>query len=226
MKKLFLCAAIAVFGLTNVNAQNEKSVDQGFSFGPKAGVNFATLTGDVEDAEMRIGFHIGGAAEYMFNQNMGLQAELLFSAQGAKNEYTESSSQGGVDYYLKEKEEVKLNYINIPVMFKYYIVNGFNVEAGPQVGILASAKSEYEYEERVTSGGNTVTDSGSAKVDIDDEVSSIDFGLNFGLGYRMDNGLNFGARYNLGLSNINDADDSDDYKVSNGVIQVSVGFMF
>ena len=226
MKKLILCAALAVFGLTHVNAQEENSGGQGFSFGPKAGVNFATLNGDIEDAEMKVGFHIGGAAEYMFNENMGLQAELLFSLQGAKNEYTENSSVGGVSYYLKEEEKIKLSYINIPVMFKYYIVDGFNVEVGPQVGILVSAKSEYEFEERITSGGNTTTESGSAEIDIDDEVSSVDFGLNFGLGYKMDNGLNFGARYNLGLSNINDADDSDDFKVSNGVIQVSVGFMF
>ncbi|WP_104735952.1 porin family protein [Hanstruepera ponticola] len=226
MKKLILCAALAVFGFTNVNAQEEGAASQGFSFGPKAGVNFATLTGDIEDAEMKLGFHIGGAAEYMFNENMGLQAELLFSTQGAKNEYTESGNVGGNEFYYKEEEKVKLSYINIPVMFKYYIVNGFNVEVGPQVGILASAKAEFEYEERTTIGGSTTTESGSAEVDIDDEVSSVDFGLNFGLGYKMDNGLNFGARYNLGLSNVNDADDSDDFKISNGVIQVSVGFMF
>ncbi len=50
--------------------------------------------------------------------------------------------------------------------------------------------------------------------------------MNFGLGYKMDNGLNFGARYNLGLMNINDSANSDDYKLANGVIQVSAGFMF
>lgn len=36
MKKLFLVAAVAVFGLSNVNAQE-------VTFGVKAGVNFANL---------------------------------------------------------------------------------------------------------------------------------------------------------------------------------------
>jgi hypothetical protein len=39
-------------------------------------------------------------------------------------------------------------------------------------------------------------------------------------------GLFFGARYNFGLSNVNDADDSDDYKIHNNVLQVSVGYSF
>ncbi|WP_434063904.1 porin family protein [Mangrovimonas cancribranchiae] len=199
---------------------------QEFSFGPKAGVNFATLNGDVENAEMQVGFHIGGAAEYKFNEKMGVQAELLFSTQGAKDEYSESETNGGITYSLKEESKVKLNYVNIPVMFKYYIVNGFNVSAGPQVGILASAKEEYDYEESVSGGGMNQTESGSAERDIDDNLKSIDFGLNFGVGYKMDMGLTFDARYNLGLMNINDAPNSDDYKISNGVIQVSVGFMF
>ena len=56
-------------------------------------------------------------------------------------------------------------------------------------------------------------------------MSSIDFGLNFGLGYKLDSGLNFGARYNMGLSNINDTDDDDD-TIKNGVFQISLGYFF
>ena len=220
MKKLLLSAAIAVIGFTQVSAQE-------FSFGPKAGVNFATLTGDVEDAEFKVGLYIGGAAEYMFNEKMGLQAELLFSMQGAKNEYTETFSAGGFTEELYEKETLKLNYINLPVMFKYYIVDGFNVEVGPQVSFLVSAKSEFEFEYTTSGGGSESTESGSGEVDVDDDLTAIDFGFNFGLGYKLDNGLDFGARYNLGLMNINDEDDfSDDFKIHNGVIQLSVGFMF
>ncbi|UPS90818.1 MULTISPECIES: porin family protein [unclassified Bizionia] len=220
MKKLLLSAAIAVIGLSQVSAQE-------FSFGPKAGVNFATLTGDIEDAEFKVGLHIGGAAEYMFDEKMGLQAELLYSMQGAKNEYTETSTIGGVTERDFEKSTLKLNYINLPVMFKYYIVDGFNVEVGPQVSFLVSAKGEYEYEYSISGGGTDFSESGSEEIDIDDELKGIDFGLNFGLGYKLDNGLNFGARYNLGLMNINDEDEfRDEYKINNGVIQISAGFMF
>ncbi|WP_417881808.1 porin family protein [Xanthomarina gelatinilytica] len=219
MKKVLLIAAVAVFGFSNVNAQE-------VSFGPKAGVNFANLNGDIEDNDMRVGFHIGGAVELMFNEKMGLQAELLYSLQGTKDSYSSTETIGGVTYTEEEEAKLNLSYINIPVSFKYYIANGFNVEAGPQVGILASAKTKYDYTERVQGGGYDETYSESGDEDVKDYFKSVDFGMNFGLGYKMDNGLNFGARYNLGLMNINDTANSDDYKISNGVIQVSVGFMF
>ena len=210
MKKLILTAAIAVFGFTGAMAQE-------FSFGPKAGVNFATLTGDIENNDMKIGFHVGGAAEFKFNEKMGVQAELLYSAQGTK--YEESESFGGVT--AKYEEKLKLDYVNIPFSFKYYIVNGFNVSAGPQVGILVSAKSDWE--ETITGGGLDQSDSG--EVDIKDSLKPIDFAFNLGLGYKMDNGLNFDARYSLGLMDISDFDNSNG-EIKNGVIQLSVGFMF
>ncbi len=106
----------------------------------------------------------------------------------------------------------KVDYINVPLMAKFYVgEGGFSVEAGPQVGFLLSAKVEYD-------GGEE---------DVKDLLKSTDFGVNLGLGYKMENGLNFGARYNLGLSNANDSDDLDggaEYK--NSVIQVSVGYFF
>ncbi|MCX7550447.1 porin family protein [Xanthomarina sp. F2636L] len=218
MKKVLLIAAVAVFGLSNVNAQE-------VSFGPKAGVNFATLTGDVEDNDLKVGFHIGGALELMFTEKMGLQAELLYSLQGTKDSYSSTETIGGVTYTEEEETKLNLSYINIPVSFKYYVTNGFSVEAGPQVGILASAKADYEYTERVQGGGFDETYSESGDEDVKDMISSIDFGLNFGLGYKLDNGLNFSARYNLGLTNVLDVDGVDD-KWNNGVIQLSAGFMF
>jgi hypothetical protein len=95
-------------------------------------------------------------------------------------------------------------------MAKYYVAEGFSIEAGPQVGFLMSAKAKAEGEEE----------------DLKDFVKGIDFGFNLGLGYKMESGLNFAARYNLGLSNINDGEGSDDFKNQNSVMQVSVGYMF
>ncbi len=64
------------------------------------------------------------------------------------------------------------------------------------------------------------------EVDIKDDLKSTDFGVNLGLGYKMESGLNFGARYNLGLSNANDSDIDDGAEYKNSVIQVSVGYFF
>lgn len=90
-------------------------------------------------------------------------------------------------------------------MGKYYVTKGFSVEAGPQIGFLLSAKHE--------------------KLNVKDSFNTFDFGVNFGLGYKLENGLNFGARYNLGLTDINNIDGSSS-KNKNGVIQISVGYFF
>lgn len=216
MKKLFTIAAVAVFGFTTVNAQD-------INFGAKAGVNFATVTGDETDGiESKTGFHVGVVAEIMISDKFSFQPELMYSSQGAKDSYSESENIEGFTYSYSEEAKRKLDYITLPLMAKYYVSEGLSIEAGPQVGFLISSEAENEFTETI----NGVTESGSETQDLKDFTSGIDFGVNFGLGYKLDNGLNFGARYNLGLSNINDGEGSDDFKNQNAVFQLSVGFFF
>lgn len=116
MKKVILSAVLlAAFSSTDVLAQQQ------VKFGPKAGVNFANISG-LDNSEMKTGFHVGAVAEIKFNEKFSIQPEVVYSTQGAKFTYNNA--------------EVKLNndYINVPIMAKYYIVDGFSVEAGPQVG--------------------------------------------------------------------------------------------
>ncbi len=67
---------------------------------------------------------------------------------------------------------------------------------------------------------------GDGEEDIKEFLKSTDFGLNLGVGYKMESGLNFGARYNLGLSDVNDSDMDGGAEYKNSVIQVSVGYFF
>lgn len=52
--------------------------------GAKAGLNFSNLTGDDADLDGRTSFHLGLIAEIMFSEKFGIQPEVLYSAQGAK----------------------------------------------------------------------------------------------------------------------------------------------
>ena len=193
MKKLLLTAVIAVISIVSINAQE---------FGAKAGVNFASLNGD-EDFDGRTSFFVGGVVEFEISESFSIQPELLYSSQGAKSSFSEE----GFDF----ESTIKLDYLNIPIMAKYYVTEGLSIEAGPQVGFLLSAKAEVK------------EDGESDSEDIKDELKSVDFGLNFGLGYKLDSGLNFGARYNLGLSNV---PDEGDFDLKNGVFQIAVGYFF
>jgi hypothetical protein len=203
MKNVSIVALIAIFSFTSMNAQD-------ITFGAKAGVNIATITGDDTDGiDSRTSFHIGAVVEIPISDDFSVQSELLYSSQGAKGK----SLGGDIDF--------KYNYLNLPIMAKYYVAENFSLEAGPQVGLLLSAKVE--------SDENTTIELATSKaneVDVKDVTSSIDFGLKFGAGYKLESGLNFGAHYNLGLSNIYDGEGSDNTKIHNGVFQVSVGYFF
>ncbi len=198
MKKSLIIIAIVLFGFTNVNAQD-------VNFGAKAGVNFASITGDeTDDLDMRTSLHVGVVAEIVISDKFSFQPELLYSAQGAK--YTETGYE----------EIYKVDYLNIPLMAKFYVGEGFSLEVGPQIGFLLSAEVDWE------------EDGESGSQDIKDDVKGIDFGVNLGVGYKLESGLNFGARYNLGLADLNDLQmqEVDSFKWNNGVIQISVGYFF
>jgi hypothetical protein len=198
MKKTIFAAAALTAVAFSAQAQDVK-------FGVKAGVNFSNFSGDAEDANIRTGFHVGGLAEIKFG-NFAVQPELLYSTAGAKTKYND-----GFDNY---DVTAKLSYITIPVAAKYYIAEGFNIQAGPQFAFRTSAKGKVE-----TSGV-------SVEADMKDQYKGFDLGIFGGVGYELQSGLLFSARYVQGVSNISDGEGADDFKVQNTNIQLSVGYKF
>lgn len=133
--------------------------------------------------------------------NFGVVSEIALSEKFSFQPELMYSGQG----YSFNDNTIALSYLNVPLMGKYYVTKGLSLEAGPQLGFLLAAKNE--------------------KTDVKDAFKSFDLGVNFGLGYKLENGINFGARYNLGLTNINNLDNSS-IKNRNGVLQISVGYFF
>ena len=195
MKNNIFISILAVLTLSSCGCHN---------YGLKTGVNVTSIRGDdTENLNSRIGLFFGGFAELCINDSFAIQPELLYSQQGAK--YTESDGYDGT---------FGLDYIQVPVMAKIKVTEEFILEAGPQVGVLISAKDKYE------SPGD------SGEEDIRDDYNDIDFGANIGINYQLESGLNFGARYFFGLSNINDIVGSNDFKSQNGVFSFSIGYKF
>ena len=188
----YLCICLFSFG--GVQAQ------EFFNFGVKGGVNFATLTGDIADeldVKMKTGFHLGVLAEIMISDKFGIQPEVLYSSQGAKSDMED------VDL------DIKLDYIAVPVMLKYFVAPGFSLEAGPQFSFLTKSEVEAEFQ------------GDSASEDLKDDTESFDMGAAVGLGYGLPQGFLVQARYVIGFSDV--YTDSD---TKNSVIQLSVGWKF
>ncbi len=194
MKKaiLILICSVVFTGFANGQA--------GFRLGLKGGLNFANLDTD-SDLDSRTGFHAGAFATIKISK-IAIQPEMIFSQQGA---------QFSVNSFDLESN---FSYLNVPVMLKFYLIGGLNVQVGPQFGFLLSGDQE-----TVDIFSGEVTEE-----DAKDFIKGSDVSVGLGAGWDLPFGLTFDARYNLGISDVNDVESSGEIK--NQVFQISVGYRF
>lgn len=189
---VMLCAGLAT--ITNAQVQ--------FSLGLKGGVNFASI--DVNDVaatwDGRTGFH-GGAFALFKITAFAIQPELIFSQQGSTVKFN------------TQDLDANFTYLNVPVIAKFYLPLGFNLQAGPQFGFLTSAKSDY----------NPITNTPQDGTDLKEYYKNSDLSIALGLGWDVPKlGLTIDGRYNLGVSEIQDNAALEQTK--NQVWQVSLGY--
>lgn len=212
MKKIvFTALAVAVFGMAGA---------QEIRFGVKGGAGISTFSGNVDDAEIKPSAHLGGFAEFRFKK-FAIQPEILLSYIGA--EWNENNNgffyEGPVDHI---NYQANLLYLHVPVMAKYYVMDALSVEAGPQLGVLLSARTKYT---ATYWNGETFSESASVK----DQLKTLDLGVNFGATYHFKNRMFVGGRYTLGLMNVDDSvpePGEPSSNVKNQVFQAYVGYKF
>jgi hypothetical protein len=180
------------------------SIAQGnkkFKAGVKAGLNLANTRYQTETEDEKLGsrtaFHGGIFGQYHFSKTIGINADLVFSSEG----YTQTET--------NYETTLALNYINLPILFRYMHSSGIFAQTGPQVGMLMSAKS-------------TTTSSGTeTETDVKKRHKSTNFSWGTGIGYTY---KKFGieARYNLGLTNVFSI--GNEYKYTPSTVQVSLSF--
>ncbi|MFI3265959.1 MAG: porin family protein [Rikenellaceae bacterium] len=174
MKKLLL----SIFALCAISSI---SFAQDFRFGPKVGVSMSSLSiDDIEgydlDKDMRTSLQFGVFTKVQLSPWIALQAEVLYSMQGAKLKWKDEDN--------SYSSKMKLNYITIPILAKLYMYEGVFFEAGPQVAFLVKKDA----------------DGALADQDIDYRTTDLDIAL--GLGYEFDMGLMVGGRYNIGAIDV------------------------
>lgn len=216
MKKLIVMASL-LGALFSANAQE-------VVFGAKAGLNLATLSGDVPEAGYKAGANLGFIAEIKVSEKFSVQPELLYSMQGSSFKmndffYDEESDMG---FDAKVDGLIKLGYINIPVLAKYYVTPKFSVLAGPQLGVLLSSKMKIDF----TADAGFGQVSGSEEIDMKEETQKIDFGANLGFAYDFTEKVFAQLSYYNGFTNVTKTTEGDDSVMKNNVIQLAVGFKF
>ena len=127
---------------------------QSFTFGAKAGFLYITekvKVEDVSDTNGEAGFYIGGVADLEISERFDLTTELTYG-------------------YTSDEQ-----FIYIPLMWRYYTGEKFNLQAGPQVSFLLGSTGR--------------------------EFDNFGLDLSFGLGYDIDESFFVEARYSFEVTN-------------------------
>lgn len=210
LKKLIFIAFMAFFAI-QCNAQK-------ISYGLKAGPNISNVVGESPyDFNSRTSFHAGVIADLSLSGKFGLQPELLFSSQGAKNG---PNPWYDINGYENVRSELELNYLSIPVMGEYLFLPGLSIQLGPQISYLLNSEIEFEGED---AGTNPIENN-----DLKDHTKYFQFSIGGGLEYTFDMGLFIDGRYNLALNDI--FKESNNYTFygnnRNSLLQISAGYKF
>lgn len=192
MKRLLILLSFAVLTATAASAQS--------GFGIRGGANFFNFGGDdvsENDYTNRVGFHAGVYASILGDGAIVIEPGVFYSVKGSQNDDGLNS-------------RAVLDYVDVPVLVRLRLGDGFNIFGGPQISFLTKSKFEGDF------GGSTFSfDS--------DAVKETDAGLVFGLGYNLPKGLNIQGSYDLGMTPIFKDSDAD---VFNRGFKVSLGYTF
>lgn len=184
MKKALLIIVIAIFTHT-VYAQ-KKTV-----LGITGGVNFSNLTSEeYEETNRKAGFYLGVQTEFLLTNKFSIQSELLYATYGA--DVSEKSIPRPTEI------EYSLDYIQIPVLGKFYIYPNLSIEIGPSVNFLVREKGYRPGSpDIVDENGDFVR----SQTDIDPYGSKIELNGLVGASYKFNNKWVVSARFTKGLTN-------------------------
>jgi len=170
-----------------------------FHIGIKGGSNITKIDGKSFKDEFRYGYLLGGFAEIGLGGKLGVQPEVLYSQyqtrvdSNFKNIYQNA-------FNPSYNGNVKLNYLSVPIMLNYKM-GLITLQAGPQFGILLDQNK-------------TLLQNGK------DAFSKGDFSMAGGAQIKILK-LRLSGRYVVGLNNINQIDNRDQWKSQ--AVQLSVG---
>jgi len=185
---LMACVCFAQMAMAQVN------------FGIKGGVNITKIDDKAFKDEFRYGYHLGGFAEIGLGKKWGIQPEVLF------NQYQTRADTSFKNIYqnalnFSNYQDVKLNYLSIPILLNYKLANILTLQAGPQFGVLLSQ------DKNLLQNGQEAFKKG-------------DFSLLGGAQINISK-LRLTGRYVVGLNNISDIDNQNEWK--NQGFQLSIG---
>lgn len=175
-------------------------------FGGKVGFDLTNFWGSDVEHGMKPSYQVGLLMEYKMSPKFAIAPEVVFASQGGKFKALDLNL-FGLD--IEKNVTFNTNYINVPVMLKYYVTPAFSIDLGPQVGFNVYSKYSIEDVDKA--------------IDVKDNTKTVDFGVGLGGTYNLSENAFVQARYTMGMTKVFDGDYN---KEKNGNIQVAFGMKF
>jgi hypothetical protein len=196
MKKIVLLIAVFLVGLTSVNAQVIQGTSNlGSGGGGNGDVNFGVKAGFGASTFFGSGF-TGISERPGFYAGGIADISIFFDGFYLQPELIFALQGADVGF-----ENLNLFYLHMPLMGKYHITDEIAVEFGPQIGFLIA-----------DNWNDPVTGS---------DTNKINFGINIGGGYRLDENWYFQLRFSPGFTKI-----LDNTNLKNAAVQVGAAYFF
>lgn len=172
---------------------------QSFHVGIKTGANLTKISGMEFKSGYELGYSAGLFSEVYLSKKLALQPELLWNQ---VNTQKAVGTQGVLNGWKDSTTKIQLKYLTVPLMIKYHLTNNVALNLGAQYGILINQQN---------------STFGNAK----EAIKSGDFSVIGGLTIDFSK-LRVYGRYNIGLNNLSDVQNTDQWKSQQ--IQVGIGY--
>lgn len=159
MRPLFFIAMFACFF-----AGAQTISDPVFILKPSLGLNGCQVHGDTYSGYDKIGFFAGIAVNGRLSKKSSLELGFYFSQKGSR--HIPKPDKGDFNYY-----RLNLNYIDLPLSFRYQLNKAYFITAGPSIAYLINHKENIDYIDRT----------GMYK------YNKFELGINAGLGRKLGN---------------------------------------
>lgn len=218
MKKTLLLVVAAIMATMGINAQARFEPGT-FTVQPRVGVTGAIITnmpclkipglGRIE-RDATGGFFAGADAAYQVNNWFEVAAGVNWAQAGSGWKDTDIITEG---LNVKVRDlKIETSYINVPITANFYVLKGFALKTGVQLGFLTSAQLKGEIL--------------SEKLDesCKDDFNKFDLSIPVGLSYEFNNHIVLDARYNIGLTKVNKEKDPDYKDGRNFTFAFTIGY--
>lgn len=222
-KSVYFIFAILLVISSNTNAQ-EIGLRLG---GNRSTINMQDLPDIVSDnAGYKTGFNAGVFIELPLGHNFSFVPELAYAQKGFESELGTKMNVGGFELPLGASVQTNLNYVEMPLSFRYNVPLGnlnLYAMAGPTLGYAVNGD--------VTTRVRALFSFRANRTDIDlnnDAINRFELAANMGIGSSLNVGsgrIFADVRYNHGINN-GISNDLLDSKVRNVAVTASVGYQY